>query len=140
MGLSNATTRRDLTAIASVLGHAEDLDWIDGNPARDLLTTDQRASRPHRAASRRRYRVCRFTCTRQLRQHDPLCSIHRNAPRGNSLADRKTDSRPDPRFDPNKDKHAAIHRNGRTHKGHTGGASKAHQNQLCLLAWRWSAL
>jgi integrase len=34
-GLTNATIRRNLTAISSVLDVAEGLDWIDGNPARD---------------------------------------------------------------------------------------------------------
>lgn len=33
--ISNATIRRDLTAIASVMSYAEDQDWRDGNPARD---------------------------------------------------------------------------------------------------------
>jgi len=31
---SNATIRRDLTAVASVLGHCMDLDWIEENPAK----------------------------------------------------------------------------------------------------------
>jgi integrase/recombinase XerD len=30
---STATIRRDLTAMSSVLGYAEDQDWIEGNPA-----------------------------------------------------------------------------------------------------------
>lgn len=33
-GLSNATVRRDLTAISSVLAHCVDLDWIEENPAK----------------------------------------------------------------------------------------------------------
>lgn len=34
-GASNATIRRNLTAVASVLDAAEARDWIEGNPARD---------------------------------------------------------------------------------------------------------
>ncbi len=33
-GVSNATIRRDLTAVSSVLDHAIDEGWIEGNPAR----------------------------------------------------------------------------------------------------------
>lgn len=35
-GASNATIRRDLTAISSVLGVAEDNNWIEDNPARTI--------------------------------------------------------------------------------------------------------
>lgn len=34
-GVSIATIRRDLTAVASVLAYAEDREWREGNPARD---------------------------------------------------------------------------------------------------------
>ncbi|BAK66836.1 putative integrase [Sphingobium sp. SYK-6] len=33
-GVSNATVRRDLTAISSVLAHCVDLDWLEENPAK----------------------------------------------------------------------------------------------------------
>lgn len=33
-GVSNATIRRDLTAMASVLAHCVDLDWLEENPAK----------------------------------------------------------------------------------------------------------
>lgn len=35
-GTSNATIRRDMTAVSSVLAHAADNDWIEDNPARML--------------------------------------------------------------------------------------------------------
>lgn len=33
-GVTNATIRRDMTAVSSVLGHCVDEDWIEDNPAR----------------------------------------------------------------------------------------------------------
>lgn len=44
-GASNATIRRDITAVSSVLGHAVDNDWIEDNPARALDRTRFRERR-----------------------------------------------------------------------------------------------
>jgi integrase/recombinase XerD len=43
--VSNATIRRDMTAISSVLGHCVDEDWIEENPARMMDRSRSRSAR-----------------------------------------------------------------------------------------------
>ena len=143
-GPTNATRRRDLTAVSQVLRAAVSWEWIDRNVAlRVRPQRDPRAPRPGTPPDRRgHHRADRRMSQRDAARAGAHPAVDRHAPGGDGIAGATPD-----RFRQEGD-HAGAHQVGpRSHRAdvgtggrHTQGAARAPRMPVRVLARRGRAL